>query len=337
VKKSLDPTFPPLESTFDFPINSQHEIGGIELIAWDKDLLRKEYLGESCVAVADWFGQDGGEALLWKDDLPVSQLPAPVLSWVFEITSAHARLPRLIQPIVAALTSSRQKEQVTGSISLRIGYLLPASSTLDTASSDVEFIQAFHSQLVSRAINEQNLHSVPATSGIGTIDDASEAGSEVELDDDGFSDDDDEFDSHSEDEAEAQHLSASPLNLGTDPVSSALSGFPFQPFKRAFSFVSASKQPLPSPSVPTTNTEQSSSTYLDHLVATGGKAPAAAPPTTPGPMSGGSKSSTKKLQPGGKNAFTYNTNQKDILGIVLVGPLFLFFSCLALRSFIEQS
>ena len=66
--------FPAEQSTFDFPLylSLAGVIGGrgLEAVVWDKDLMRKEYMGELFVGVDQWF--QNGAARLWHDDLPVS-------------------------------------------------------------------------------------------------------------------------------------------------------------------------------------------------------------------------------------------------------------------------
>ena len=77
-KRTLNPTFPARESTFDFPIymsvvEKMGYVGVIELVVWDRDmLLKKEYLGEVGVGVDSWFGGHAGDGkagtgLAWDD------------------------------------------------------------------------------------------------------------------------------------------------------------------------------------------------------------------------------------------------------------------------------
>jgi phosphatidylserine decarboxylase len=57
VKRTLNPVYNPKDATFDFPIylSLADKIGVIEIVVWDKDLLKKEYLGEVSVPLDDWF------------------------------------------------------------------------------------------------------------------------------------------------------------------------------------------------------------------------------------------------------------------------------------------
>jgi len=57
VKRTLNPVYNAKDSTFDFPIylSLADKIGVIEIVVWDKDLLKKEYLGEVSLPLDDWF------------------------------------------------------------------------------------------------------------------------------------------------------------------------------------------------------------------------------------------------------------------------------------------
>ena len=59
-KRSLNPTYTPSEATFDFPIHLSlaDRLGVVELVIWDKDVLKKDYLGEASIPLEDWF-RDG--------------------------------------------------------------------------------------------------------------------------------------------------------------------------------------------------------------------------------------------------------------------------------------
>ena len=52
------------DATFDFPIylSLAHQLGVLELVIWDKDMLRKEYLGEVSLPLPleDWFADKHG-------------------------------------------------------------------------------------------------------------------------------------------------------------------------------------------------------------------------------------------------------------------------------------
>ncbi len=57
VKRTLNPVYNPKDATFDFPIylSLADKIGVFEIVAWDKDLLKRDYLGEVSVPLEDWF------------------------------------------------------------------------------------------------------------------------------------------------------------------------------------------------------------------------------------------------------------------------------------------
>jgi phosphatidylserine decarboxylase len=64
---TLDPVFPPQNSTFEFPIYSSlaEVLGALELVVWDKNkFTKKEYLGEIAIPVVEWFP---GTALTFDD------------------------------------------------------------------------------------------------------------------------------------------------------------------------------------------------------------------------------------------------------------------------------
>lgn len=69
IKKTLNPSFPEKDATFDFNIylSIVDKLSAIELIAWDKDTIGKEYLGEAALPLEDWF-QDapGGREYAWE-------------------------------------------------------------------------------------------------------------------------------------------------------------------------------------------------------------------------------------------------------------------------------
>jgi len=56
-KRTVNPVYNPKDATFDFPIylSLADQLGVLELVIWDKDMLRKEYLGEVALPLEDWF------------------------------------------------------------------------------------------------------------------------------------------------------------------------------------------------------------------------------------------------------------------------------------------
>lgn len=57
IKRTLNPTYPSKDATFDFPIYASlaDKLGAIEVVVWDKDLVSKDYLGEVAILLEDWF------------------------------------------------------------------------------------------------------------------------------------------------------------------------------------------------------------------------------------------------------------------------------------------
>jgi phosphatidylserine decarboxylase len=56
-KRTLNPVFTAKDATFDFPIyrSLSEKLGALEFVIWDKDMLRKEYLGEFALPLDEWF------------------------------------------------------------------------------------------------------------------------------------------------------------------------------------------------------------------------------------------------------------------------------------------
>jgi hypothetical protein len=56
-KRTLSPVFTAKDATFDFPIylSLSEKLGVLEFVVWDKDMLRKEYLGEYALPLDEWF------------------------------------------------------------------------------------------------------------------------------------------------------------------------------------------------------------------------------------------------------------------------------------------
>ena len=51
----MNPSYPAKDATFDFPIyhSLADRLGVLELVVWDKDMLRKDYLGEAPFTLDD--------------------------------------------------------------------------------------------------------------------------------------------------------------------------------------------------------------------------------------------------------------------------------------------
>ena len=66
-KRTVNPTYSPKDATFDFPIHLSlaDKLGVVELVVWDKDMLKKDYLGEAWIPLEDWFRD--GNAFAFED------------------------------------------------------------------------------------------------------------------------------------------------------------------------------------------------------------------------------------------------------------------------------
>jgi hypothetical protein len=56
-RRTVSPVFAAKDATFDFPIylSLSEILGVLEFVVWDKDMLRKEYLGEYALPLDEWF------------------------------------------------------------------------------------------------------------------------------------------------------------------------------------------------------------------------------------------------------------------------------------------
>jgi phosphatidylserine decarboxylase len=56
-KRTLSPVYNAKDATFDFPLylSLSEKLGVLEFVVWDKDMLRKEYLGEHALPLDEWF------------------------------------------------------------------------------------------------------------------------------------------------------------------------------------------------------------------------------------------------------------------------------------------
>lgn len=86
-KRTLNPTYSAKDATFDFPIylSLAEKLGAIELVIWDKDVLKKDYLGEVAIPLDDWFRDDNA----YSFDDPNNMV------LLFAILSALVTQPRL--------------------------------------------------------------------------------------------------------------------------------------------------------------------------------------------------------------------------------------------------
>lgn len=63
-KKTVNPVYSPKDATFEFPLylSLAEKLGVIELVIWDKDMLKKDYLGEVSIPLDSWFRSEDGFA-----------------------------------------------------------------------------------------------------------------------------------------------------------------------------------------------------------------------------------------------------------------------------------
>jgi phosphatidylserine decarboxylase len=56
-KRTLSPVYAAKDATFDFPIymSLADRLGVLEFVIWDKDMLKKEYMGEHALQLDEWF------------------------------------------------------------------------------------------------------------------------------------------------------------------------------------------------------------------------------------------------------------------------------------------
>ncbi|KAJ9104736.1 hypothetical protein QFC19_003877 [Naganishia cerealis] len=146
VKRSLSPAFPAAQSTFDFPLYASLAASGLyggrglELVVWDKDLVKKDYMGEVAVPLTQWFRK--GESPLWDDVAQQQEQGQP-----FDLVSA------------------RRRRRVTGKVYLQCGIVLP-----DNEGDREERARQVVRLLETKAEGHMaSLMDVPAYQGIGTV------------------------------------------------------------------------------------------------------------------------------------------------------------------------
>ncbi|KAF8957740.1 phosphatidylserine decarboxylase-domain-containing protein [Flammula alnicola] len=167
-KRTLNPIYAAKDATFDFPIylSLADKLGVIELVVWDKDMLRKEYLGEVAFPLEDWFTDriDGKERDFGFDQ------PGNT-------------------PISLDIVSTRAGTPTTGSMQIKLGFARTANSQ-----NLMEFDEIY-SELVKRS--RPSLVSAPPTEGVGTIR-SNQIGGAHYQDDGGLSSDPDDSDDEAE-------------------------------------------------------------------------------------------------------------------------------------------
>ncbi|THH08914.1 hypothetical protein EW145_g2382 [Phellinidium pouzarii] len=137
-KKTVDPTYLPKDATFDFPVylSLAGKLGVLELIVWDKDMLKKDYLGEASLQLENWF----------KDKSAKDFGDPNNTSFMVNIMSTRAS------------TSAR------GSIRVKIGFVLP-----EKVDHNMNLDEIYDELVRCSRKAQMSLVSAPPTEGIGTI------------------------------------------------------------------------------------------------------------------------------------------------------------------------
>ncbi|ESK89527.1 phosphatidylserine decarboxylase [Moniliophthora roreri MCA 2997] len=206
VKRTLQPVYASKDATFDFPIylSLADKIGVLELVVWDKDVLRKDYLGEVSFPFEDWFGNNE-RPLAWDEAIKLED--AAVVSIDLVSTRAH--------------TSSQ------GSIQVKLGFVHVPGQTAVSSFSEV------FQEMLKRS--RPSLVSAPPTQGIGTVRSHShgpeyedDGGLSSESDSSDYDDDDDTAESsdeegEDEDEDESVNVVDDTSHVQTPTASNATS------------------------------------------------------------------------------------------------------------------
>ncbi|CAL1717452.1 unnamed protein product [Somion occarium] len=179
-KRTLNPNFNPKDATFEFPIylSLADKLGVVELVLWDKDMIKKDYLGEVSLPLEDWFRDDN--ALSFSD---VNN-----------------------KAISLNILSTRTSTQASGSIQIKLGFERPPG-----VANLMEFSEVY-TELVK--LSRPSLVSAPPTEGIGTIR-SNESGPRFE--DDGLSSDEGDTDTEDEDEEVATPSRSTLAHLYVEP------------------------------------------------------------------------------------------------------------------------
>ncbi|KZV90616.1 hypothetical protein EXIGLDRAFT_710770 [Exidia glandulosa HHB12029] len=287
VKRTLNPTWSAKDATFDFPIYTSlvEQIGVLELVLYDKDVLRKDYIGEASVRVEDWF--KGPVAF----DDPGNE----------EFT--------------ISIVSTKKSTPASGVISLKLGFVPP--SELHQAP---DFEALYADILKRRRGAEPSLTSAPPTEGMGTIR-LNDSGPQYE--DDGLSSDD-ELDSDGESPEPSPPTTLPPPldQSGGQAAAAQLLQPPPSPgfFPKVFQRKTASRQN--SYDTNTTPTSSSGSTPMTEMTSPAGSITpsAAAAVVTPTGAQAGAKTKRPKFQ----RAWTSKRSdysfgqQQDVVGIVML-------------------
>ncbi|KAF7361137.1 Phosphatidylserine decarboxylase proenzyme 2 [Mycena sanguinolenta] len=222
-KKTVNPVYAPKDATWDFPIylSVADKLGVVELVVWDKDMLRKDYLGEAGIAVEDWFTDSRSKA--WDAPDNVVRLCATRRRLLLNFTSLRSLFS-------AARFNPRLGTPAQGTIQLRLGFVAPPPPTVHAPNQAPVDFDVIYRNLVKNS--RKSLVSAPPTEGVGTIrsnigpafaefeDDGGLSSSSASENEEGDSDEEDECeecDSDDDDEgAEAGVADAGDADAGLD-------------------------------------------------------------------------------------------------------------------------
>ncbi|EPQ52482.1 hypothetical protein GLOTRDRAFT_140216 [Gloeophyllum trabeum ATCC 11539] len=309
VKRSTSPIYAEKEATFDFPIylSLAEKLGVVELVVWDKDMLKKDYLGEVSLPLEDWF--KGGRALGFDD--PNNK------------------------PFTAPVVSTRTTTKARGTIEIKLGFVQPPNTE-----SLLDFDEIYQ-DLVKRS--RPSLMSAPPTEGIGTV--RSNQGGPL-FEDDGFSSDEGEGPTDEEDEEPASprfteiyagpstplvdepHSVSLPLSPTTptapdrSPTAEKTPVAP-KPSSQVFKVPKVLRRPTmsPTPSYDSSSVPTPTALSLDGRTRSSpvqdmrGRSVSAGPPSTPRTEKKGPK--FRKSWGGKKGAYNFSA-ANDIVGIVML-------------------
>ncbi|KAJ3490898.1 hypothetical protein NLJ89_g11391 [Agrocybe chaxingu] len=140
IKRTLNPVYTPKDATFEFPIylSLADRLGVVEFIVWDKDMLKKDYLGEVSLSLEDWFVEKGEKKdVVYGFDDPANQ------------------------PISLNLVSTRANTSSTGSVQIKLGF------APTTNSNNLMEFDEIYSELVKRS--RPSVVSAPPVSPIAIL------------------------------------------------------------------------------------------------------------------------------------------------------------------------
>jgi phosphatidylserine decarboxylase len=215
-KKNINPEYNPKDATFDFPIHMSlaEKLGAIELVVWDKDMLRKEYLGEVSLMLEDWFSNRHGYGFLDAENKVCVYLPSDRshrltlnVALVYEpCIHENERSSRGFDPDQARLhrtSASIVSAFVQGDLPGIDQALMPKSLCHVCATGTI---------FISIKVKKNDSDVCVQTAGVGTI--RSNAGG-PEYEDDGFSSDENEFEDAHEDFTDDEYGGGGGMSTGT--------------------------------------------------------------------------------------------------------------------------